>query len=102
MDRTSCRDDVLEKRREEPPVTVMSNDVHPGIPHTPVRRTHLSNAARRIRSCSKSERRNAVVGEFCKFRITSFTSSVRATRWEGCTSSTVRLHLLFLVHHSPL
>src|SRR5229473_7379599 len=100
MDRTSCRDNVLEKRREEPPVTVMTSTQ--GIPHTPVRRTHLSNAASRIRSCSKSERRNAVVREFCKFRITSFTSSVRATRWEGCTSSTVRLHLLFLVHHSPL
>ena len=24
MDWTSCRDDVLEKRREEPPVTVMA------------------------------------------------------------------------------
>jgi hypothetical protein len=68
-----------------------------GISHTPVRRTHFSNAASRIRSCSESECRNVVIGEFCEFRITSFTSSVRTTRREGCTSSTVRLH-----HHSPL
>jgi hypothetical protein len=100
MDRTSCRDDVLEKGREEPPVTVMTSTQ--GISHTPVQRTHLSDAASRVRSCSESERRKAVVGEFCKFWITSFTSSVRATRREGCTSSTVRLHLLFLAHHSPL
>jgi hypothetical protein len=66
-----------------------------GISHMPVRRTHLSSAARRIRSCSESERKNAIVGEFCKFRITSFTSSVRATRLEACTSSTVRLHFVF-------
>src|SRR5229473_8003005 len=100
MDRTSCRDDVLEKGREEPLVTVMTSTR--GISHTPVRRTHLSIAASRIRSCSESERRNAVVSEFCKFRITSFTSSVRATRREGCTSSTVCLHLHFLAHHSRL
>ena len=62
-----------------------------GISPTPARRMHLSSAASRIRSCSESERRKALVGEFCRFRMTSFTSSVRATRLCCCTSSTVRL-----------
>ena len=70
-----------------------------GISSTPVRRAHLSSAASRIRSCRASERRNAAVGEFCRSRITSFTSSVRAARRSGCTSSTVRL---FVCVYFPL
>ena len=51
-----------------------------GVSLTPARRTHLSSVTSRIHSCSESERRNALVGKFCRFRMTSFTSSVRAMR----------------------